>query len=294
MMADKVKLFTLLGDHPGVMPLKTGAVTSDLVDFVFDDVKVPNTAFKALVRDAKYDCAELAIVTFLQAKAFGKPYALLPATVMGRGQMHTLFINQQKPVKPQDLNGKRVGVRSYTVTTGVWVRGILADLYGIDSNTITWVSFEDPHVAEYRDPPNVTRAAAGATLETMLAAGDIDAAVLGNVDQKPPLAPMFPDAKSVDRDWAAANGGVPINHMMVLRSEIMRERPEVAREVYRMLAESKAKAFPQPPSPDPIRFGIAANRASLAKVSGFCAAQKLIPRALTVEEIFAEATAAGL
>jgi 4,5-dihydroxyphthalate decarboxylase len=293
-MPDKVKLFTLLGNHPGVMPLKNGEIASDLVEFVFDDVKVPNTAFKALVRDGKYDCAELAIVTFLQAKAFGKPYALLPATVMGRGQMHTLFVNAQKPVKPQDLNGKRVGARSYTVTTGVWVRGILADLYGVDSNTITWVTFEDPHVAEYKDPPNVTRAPAGATLETMLAAGEIDAAVLGNVDQQPPLVPMFPDAKSVDRDWAAANGGVPINHMMVLRSQIMAERPDVAREVYRMLAESKARAFPQAPSPDPTRFGIAANRASLDKVAGFCAAQKLTPRALTVEEIFAEATAAGL
>ena len=293
-MPNKVKLFTLLGDHPGVMPLKRGEVTSDLVEFVFDDVKVPNTAFKALVREAKYDCAELAIVTFLQAKAFNKPYALLPVTVMGRGQMHTLFINAQRPVKPQDLNGKRIGTRSYTVTTGAWVRGILADLYGVDSNSITWVTFEDPHVAEYKDPPNVVRAPAGATLENMLTAGEIDAAILGNVDQKPPLAPMVPDAKSVDRDWAAKNGGIPINHMMVLRSQIMTERPEVAREVYRMLAESKARAFPQAPSPDPIRFGIAANSASLDKIAGFCAAQRLTDRAFTVDEMFAEARAAGL
>ncbi|MGE0563818.1 MAG: phosphate ABC transporter substrate-binding protein [Pseudolabrys sp.] len=293
-MADKVKLFTLLGDHPGVMPLKTGEIASDLVEFAFDDVKVPNTAFKALVRDGKYDCAELAIVTFLQAKSFDKPYALLPATVMGRGQLHTLFMNADKPLMPEQLAGKSVGVRSYTVTTGVWVRGILSDLYGIDPNGMTWVSFEDPHVAEFVDPHNVIHAPPNRTLEDMLAAGEIDAAVLGKTDQKPPLVPMFKDAAKVDRDWAAKNGGVPINHMMVLRSQIMHDRPDVAREVYRMLAESKAKAFPKAPSPDPIRFGIEDNRVSLEKMIGFCVQQKLIPRAITVDALFAEAKAAGL
>lgn len=290
-MAGKVKLFTLLGDHPGVMPLKTGAIKSDLVEFAFDDVKVPNTAFKALVREGKYDCAELAIVTYLQARAAGKPYALLPVTVMGRGQLHTLFMNRNRPLKPAQLTGKRIGVRSYTVTTGVWVRGILGDLYGVDPGAITWVSFEDPHVAEYRDPPNVIRAPAGATPEGMLAAGEIDAAILGNTEQKPPLTPLFKDAAAVDRDWAAQNGGVPINHMMVLRTQIARERPEVAREVCRMFKDSKARAFPQPPAPDPIRIGVAENRVSLEKMIGFCVRQRLIPRVVTVDELFDEVRA---
>ena len=285
-MAGKVKLFTLLGDHPGVMPLKTGAVGSDLVEFAFDDVKVPNTAFKALVRDGKYDCAELAIATFLQARAFGKPYALLPVTVMGRGQLHTLFMNENRPLKPEQLAGKSVGVRSYTVTTGVWVRGILSDLYGIDPNGMTWVSFEDPHVAEFVDPHHVIHAPRDKSLEGMLAAGEIDAAILGNTDRGPPLAPMFKDAATVDRDWAAKNGGVPINHMMVLRSEIVRDRPDVAREVYRMLNEAKTMAFPQPPMPDPIRIGIEDNRVSLDKMIGFCVQQRLIPHAVTVDELF--------
>lgn len=287
-MADKVRLFTLLGDHPGVMPLKNGAVTSAAVEFTFDDVKVPNTAFKALVREGKYDCAELAIATYLQARAAGKPYALLPVTVMGRGQLHTLFMNRNRPLKPEQLSGKRIGVRSYTVTTGVWVRGILADLYGVDSRSIIWVSFEDPHVAEYKDPPNVIRAPAGATLESMLAAGEIDAAILGKTDQISPLMPLFADAAAVDRDWAAQNGGVPINHMMVLRAQIVRERPDVAREILRMLKESKAKAFPQPPAPDPIRIGVEENRVSLAKMIGFCVQQRLIPQAMTVDELFDE------
>ena len=287
-------LLTLLGDHPGVMPIKAGDVTSDFVTLDFADVKVPNAAFKAVVREEAYDVAELAIVTFLQARAAGKPYALLPATLMGRGQLHTLFMNEKKPLRPQDLAGKMVGVRSYTVTTGVWVRGMLHDLYGVDPHSVTWLAFEDPHVAEYEDPPNVLRAPDGLTAEDMLRAGTIDAAILGNPKQERPLVPMLPDAAAIDRRWADQHGGVPINHMMVLRSGVALNRPDIAREIYRMLAESKARAFPETPSPDPIRFGIEENRASLETMIGFCVQQKLIPKAVTVDDLFAEAKAAGL
>lgn len=289
MANNKVKLFTLLGEHAASLPLKRGDVKSDLVEFAFDDVKVPNTAFKAVVREAKYDLAELAIVTFLQAKQAGKPYVLLPVTVMGRGQLHTLFYNSARgPLSPGDLNGKRIGVRSYTTTTGVWVRGILNDLYGVDANGVTFVTFEDPHVAEYKDPPNVVRAAEGQTLEAMLRDGEIDAAILAKTEQPAPLIPLLPDAAAVDRQWAAANGDIPINHMLVIRSAIAKQRPDVVREVYRLFAAAKAKAFPRPPASDPVRLGIEPNRASLERIIAFSQAQKLIARRFTVDELFAE------
>ena len=155
----KLKLSTLLGNYPNAQALKSGTVKSDLVEFDFADVKVPNMAFKALVREAKFDVAELAIVTFLQAKTYGKPYVLIPATVLGRGQHHTIAFNPERgPLKAAELAGKRVGVRAYTVTTSAWVRGFLADDYGVDPTAIRWVSFEDPHLAEYKDPDFVTRA----------------------------------------------------------------------------------------------------------------------------------------
>ncbi|MGB8617668.1 MAG: phosphate ABC transporter substrate-binding protein, partial [Pseudolabrys sp.] len=86
---ENTKLHTLLGDYPNTMALKKGEVTSSLVSFDFANVKVANTAFKPLVREAKFDVGELAIVTYLQAKDYGKPYVLIPATVLGRGQHHT-------------------------------------------------------------------------------------------------------------------------------------------------------------------------------------------------------------
>ena len=171
-------LRTLLATYPNTAALKTGAVTSPLVQFEFEDVKIANTRFKALVREAKYDLGELAIVTYLQAKAYGKAYALLPAVVVARAQHHTILYNAERgQLAPGKLAGRRVGVRAYTQTTGAWVRGMLEEEYGVDIRGIRWVTFEDPHVAEYQDPSWVERAPAGRELLQMLLGGEMDAAI---------------------------------------------------------------------------------------------------------------------
>ncbi len=284
----KTKLFTLLGNYPNALTLKKGEVKSDLIDFDFADVKVPNTAFKALVREAKFDVAELAIVTFLQAKAYGKPYVLIPATVLGRGQHHTIAYNPEHgALRPSDLNGKRVGVRSYTVTTGAWVRGFLADDYGIDIEKVRWVTFEDPHLAEYKDPSFVTRAPEGKSLVQMLLDGELDAAIVGDALPDPRLKPLVPDAEAVARRWAESHGGVPINHLMVVRDSIAKSRPDIVKEIYRALEESRKPVAPPPGGPlDPWRFGIEANRSSLEIIIDYCFRQKLVARKYSVDELF--------
>src|SRR5215472_16974709 len=226
--ATKLKLNTMLGNYPITKPLKSGAIRSDLVDFDFVEVKVANNLFKQIVRDAKYDVAELAIVTYLQAKAFGKPYVLLPAVIVSRGQHHTIAYNPDRgPLKPSDLNGERVGVRAFTVTTGTWVRGILASDYGVDLSKVEWITFEDPHLAEYRDPDIVKRAPAGKELVQMLLDGEIDAAVVGDKLPDPRLKHLIPNPDAVAQKWAERHHGVPINHMPVVRSELAKSRPDV-------------------------------------------------------------------
>src|SRR3984893_8610638 len=202
--SDKVKLLTLMGSYPNAMALKDGRLTSDIVEFDFADVKVSNTAFKPLVREARFDLAEVAIVTFLQAKQYGKPYTLIPATVVGRGQLHTIGYNPERGhLRPGDLGGKRVGVRAYTQTTGVWVRGILAQDYGVDLGSLEWVTFEEGHVAEYADPPNVRRAPEGKQLVQMLLDGELDAAIVGDKFPDPRLKPLVPDPEAANRKWSA-------------------------------------------------------------------------------------------
>jgi len=289
--AAPVRLHSLLGNYAGTEALKAGRVRSALVAFDFADVKVINKEFKPMVRDLKYDFGELAINTYLQAYEHRKPYVLLPATVMGRNQHHTIFHNAERgALRPQDLTGTRIGVRAYTVTTGVWVRGFLAHDYGVDLESLTWVTFEDPHLAEYREPVNVVRAAAGKDLKQMLLEGEIDAAILGDVAEEGPLRHLIPDHAAAGHRWAHSHGGIPINHMVVVRQSIADSRPDVVREIYRTLKESRAEASLPTGLDDPLRFGVAATRESLQHMIEYSFEQHLISERPTVDQLFADAT----
>src|SRR6266571_3408769 len=170
-MNKPVTVRTLLGDYPVTQPLKKGEVKSPSVSLDFADVKTVSTAFKRVVRNLEFDCAELAIVSFLMAKAYGKPLVLLPAVVLARFQHpHIVYNVERGLLAPADLAGRRVGTRSYTVTTSTWLRGILANDYGVDLERVKWVTFEEAHVAEFKDPPWVERAPEGKELVAMLLA----------------------------------------------------------------------------------------------------------------------------
>jgi 4,5-dihydroxyphthalate decarboxylase len=290
--ATKLTLRTMLGNYPNTKALKSGAIRSDLFDFDFVEVKVANNLFKQVVREAEYDVAELAIVTYLQAKAYAKPYVLVPAVVVSRGQHHTIAYNADRgELKPSDLPGRRVGVRAYTVTTGTWVRGILASDYGVDINKVEWTTFEDPHVAEYRDPQFVKRAAPGKELVQMLLDGEIAAGIVGDKLPDSRLKHLIPDAESAARKWAERHHGVPINHMLVVREELSRSRPDVVKEIFRQLRESTQTAGLTDGTPlDPYRFGVESCRPILKIIIEFCHRQKLIPRRMSVDELFDDTT----
>ena len=292
--ATKLKLSTMLGNYPITKALKAGAVRSDLVDLDFVEVKVANNLFKPVVRDARYDVAELAIVTYLQAKACGKPYVLVPAVLVSRGQHHTIAYNPDRgPLKPSELNGKRVGVRAYTVTTGTWVRGILAGDYGVDINKVEWITFEDPHVAEYRDPAVVKRAPEGKELTQMLLDGEVAAGIVGDKLPDPRLKHLIPDAEAAAQKWAERHHGVPINHMLVVRQELSRLRPDAVKDIFRQLHASKrAAGLPDGGALDPYRFGVEACRPILEIIIEFCHRQQLIPRRMSVDELFDDTTRA--
>jgi 4,5-dihydroxyphthalate decarboxylase len=290
--ATKLKLHTMLGNYPITKAIKNGEIKSDLVDFDFAEVKVANNLFKKVVREAAYDVAELAIVTYLQAKAYGKPYVLVPAVIVSRGQHHTIAYNPQRgALKPFELAGKRIGVRAYTVTTGMWVRGILASDYGLDINKVEWITFEDPHVAEYRDPAIVKRAPAGKELTQMLLDGEVAAGIVGDKLPDPKLKHLIPDVEATAQSWAKRHHGVPINHMVVVRQGLSRSRPDVVKDIFRQLHASKrAAGLPAGGELDPYRFGVEACRPILEIIIDFCHQQTLIPRRMSVDELFDDTT----
>lgn len=292
MSRSPVRLRTNLGDHAIAMPIKRGEVRSGLVDFDFCGPDVPNRGFKAMVRDAGYDAGELAIGTYLQARAYGKPLVMLPVAVMSRLQHHFLEYNQARgTLQPKDLEGRRIGVRAYTQTTGIWLRGLLQHDYGVDLSRLTWVCTDDPHLAEYRDPSNVERVPwpSGALLD-MLKAGEIDAAIIdGKASQHQGIAPLIADPHKVAADWLARSGFLPVNHVLVVDARLSRERPDVIGDIYRMFSEVKAR-LPQHDGPDLYPLGREALHRSLEAMIAYSVEQQIIPRAIAVDDLYDETT----
>lgn len=284
---DVPRLRIVLGNHPHVLPLKRGEISSNLLELEFIEYTPTNTAFKPMVREQAFDVCEMAIVTYLMAKAYQKPLVLLPATMVGRFQhAYAIYNSERGTVGPGDLEGKRVGIRSFTTTTGAWIRGILANDYGVNLDKIRWVTFEDPHVAEYRD--TTERAPAGKKIIPMLLHGELDA-VLGETATEARLKPLFPDPAAEASRWFAKHGVVPVNHLVVVTEKLARERPDIVRELYELLKRSKAAAG-LAAEPDPVPFGVEANRKSLDLIIDYAAQQALIPRRFSVDELFDPST----
>src|SRR5882672_359357 len=268
-------LRTLMGDHAVTKQFKTRADK-------FDFVEVKGSAapcFKRVVRDHEFDVAEMAIMTYVIAKSFGTPYRMLPFAVLARFQHPFLVYNAAHgTLAPEDLHGKRVGVRAYSVTTGAWIRGILAEDHGIDINRVKWVTFEDAHVKEFRDPPNAERAPAGKEIGAMLLAGELDAAIMPAVPADPNLKPVIPDPEAAGRRWGDKHKAIQLNHLGGVKESVPQKTAE---EVYQLLVESKQAAGDPPMLP----HGLEANRHNLEVAIDCAYQQKLIPKRFTVEEL---------
>lgn len=278
-----------LGDYPHTLPLKRGEITSPWLKLDFIEMKPLYQAFKPMVRKHAYDASEIALVTYFQAKEHSKGLTLLPAAMLARFQHGTMLFNADRgKLSPPDLPDKRIGVRSYSQTTGVWIRGILENDYGIDLSGVQWVTFEDGHVAEARDPPGVIRARADQDITDMLIAGELDAAIYGAALPKDPrLQSVIPDPDDAARAWYAKHGLVPVNHMVVVTDELARSNPKAVAELYRLLEEGrKAAGVPAAGKVDTAPFGRDANRRCLDLLISYCAQQQLISRRLNFDELW--------
>lgn len=284
MTANKKTLDIVLGDHPHTREIKEGKLNSSLFDLRFTEIKPTHNAFKPMVREQKFDICEMAIVTYLLAKEHGKPLHLLPAAMIGRFQQPFAVCDTKLEMAgPGDISNRRIGVRSYTTTTVTWLRGILQNDYGAHLDAAHWVSFEDPHVAEYVDPTE--RAPSGRKIIDMLLDGELDI-VLGDVTDDPRVRKLFPDSEAAIEEWRAKHNLVPINHMVVVTEDLVRDDIDSVADFYRMLKDAKAGTAGNQPDSTPI--GLEAVRPSLELILRYAAQQKLVSREYAVDELFDE------
>jgi hypothetical protein len=294
--------------------LKTGEATPHDFRFEFEEVPVLVHAFRRMVRGLEFDVSEMALTTYVVAKAHGARFTAVPAFLV-RGFHHGAVLHDPSSDvrEPRDLEGRRVGVsRGYTVTTGVWARAVLQDEYGVDLDKVTWVLSGDEHVAEFRAPSNVESAPPGSSLEDMVAAGEL-AATIGPAPKSPGLVPLIPDAVEAGFTALRERGLYPINHLVVIRDELLDERTELAAAVFDAFARAKqlyvdrlrAGSIDSPTTTDtmyrrvmeitgadPLPYGIEPNRAVLELLLRHAVDQRIIERAPAVDELFAETTRA--
>jgi 4,5-dihydroxyphthalate decarboxylase len=274
-------LHTALGDYLHNAALRSGAIASDLLRLDFADVKPANRAFAPMVREGRFDVCEMAIATYLQAIAYDKPLVLLPVVMAARHQEQALICRRDGPIAgPADLRGRRIGVRSYSQTTALWLRGWLQEAFGIAPDQMRWVTFEDAHVAEYHDPAWVERRE-GDPL-TLLCGGEVDAAILGNeLPEDPSLRTVFSDLGPAAAAFQERHPFVPVNHLVTVRRDLALQRPELVVELMRIVRAAQADsgaAFP---------IGRRALEPAIALAVRYADEQGLLPRRLNMADVWA-------
>jgi 4,5-dihydroxyphthalate decarboxylase len=310
-MAD-LTLRTVTATQGATLAIKDGTVTPGRYAFEFEELPVIVQAFRRMVRGLEFDVSEMAFTTYLCAKAYGKPFTALPVFLV-RGFHHGAIVRGTTAAvrSPEDLEGRKVGVnRGYTVTTGVWVRGILQDEYGVDLSRVTWVLSGDEHVAEYRPPANVVSLEPGRDLAELVAAGGL-AAGMGVAAGQPGLEPLIPGAEEAGFDALRQRGLYPINHLIVVRDDLLDAHPDLAADVFAAYARAKQRYVErlrrgeiEDPAPadlmyqrvmavtgaDPLPYGIAPNRAMIEQLIRHAVTQRILDEPPAVETLFPEST----
>jgi 4,5-dihydroxyphthalate decarboxylase len=308
-MAD-LHLRTVTRTQGNNQALKDGTVVPEGFSFDFEEVPVLVQAFRRMVRTLEFDVCEIALTTYLTAKAHGVAFTAVPAFLV-RGFHHSaITVDTRHGISsPKDLEGKKVGVsRGYTVTTGVWARAILAAEYGVDLSSITWVLSGDEHVASYQAPGNVESIPPGRELDEMLASGEL-AAVVGVEIDSPDARPLIADPEGAGFAALERRGLYPINHLVVVRDDLLAEHPDLGRQVFDAFARSKqlyverlragevhdktdrmyARVM-ELTGADPLPYGIEPNRAVLEELVRHAVDQKILDRAPVLEDMFAPGT----
>jgi 4,5-dihydroxyphthalate decarboxylase len=319
-----IRLKIAIAGYGHTAALKDGGVRIEGVAADFVEVKPIVAAYRRMVRDLAFDVCEMAPTTYLIARAHGAPFIGLPIFLMRRFHHSGFVVRPDAGIRaPRDLEGKQVGVRAYSVTTGVWTRGIFVNEYGLDSAKVTWVVDDEEHVTSLKLPPNVIHAPAGRSLAAMMASGELQAGFTGNAGigrAGPPVAgweqsgatdapvypELFPDAANVEAAWFARTGIYPIHGMVVVKTEVLARNPRIARALFNAFLEAKNAYLRRLIGGeangaddqryrvlsalvgDPLPYGVEANRASLEALATYALQQGLVPRPMPMNEMLVD------
>ena len=318
-MTQEVRLKIAVAEYPHTAAVRNGSIPIEGVDAEIVTVQPQIAAFRRMVRQVEFDVCELAPTTYIIARAYGAPFIALPIFVMRRFHHAGLLVRPDAGIRtPKDLEGRKVGVRAYSVTTGVWTRGILMDEFGLDSSKVTWVVDDEEHVAQLPLPPNVVRTKEGQSLADMMANGELAAGFQGNAGVGRSGSPtagwqaveanypdLFPNAAELEAEWYARTGIYPIHGTLVVKDSVLAEHPWVARSIFNAFSRAKEQwlacldagaannasdkkyaALRKIVGRDPLPYGIDANIATIQALEATAFRQGLTPRRMSLDKLF--------
>ena len=320
-MAAKLKLDISIADYPHTSAILNGKVEIEGVEPNFIKVVPQIGAFRRMVRNLEFDVCEIAPTTYLIARSYGVPFLALPIFVMRRFHHGGLLVRPDAGIRvPRDLEGRKVGVRAYSVTTGVWTRGILMDEYGLDSSKVTWVVDDEEHVTQLELPPNVVHAPAGRSLAEMMADGELAAGFDANAGIGRSGSPtggwkvveadypdLFPNAEGLEATWHRKTGIYPMHGTIVVKETVLKQHPWVVHSLFNAFAEAKAGWLARLRSgaantatdqkylrltrivgDDPLPYGLARNLSTIQALEHTAFGQKLTRERMPISEIFVD------
>ena len=320
-MSNHVHLKIAVAEHPHTSAVRNGSISIEGVDAEFITVKPQIAAFRRMVRHVEFDVCELAPTTYIIARAYGAPFVALPIFVQRRFHHAGLLVRPDAGIRTaKDLEGKKVGVRAYSVTTGVWTRGILIDEFGLDASKVTWVVDDEEHVAQLPLPSNVVHAPDGKSLAEMMASGDLVAGFQGNGGVGRTGAPtggwqtveanypdLFPNAEELEADWYRRTGIYPMHGTIVVKDSVLKEHPWVATSLFKAFSSAKGEwlskldtgapgnvsdkkyvALRKIVGHDPLPYGMAPNLATIGALEETAFKQGLTPRRMRLDELFVD------
>lgn len=269
-----------IGTYDHTRALKDGSVGAADLPLEFVEISPITRAFRGMANAQAYDISEMALATYMLARIYEKPIVGLPIVLVRSSLLPGLVTARDSPITdPRELNGKTLGIRSYTQTSGVWVRGILQDAFGVDPGSLRWLTFEGAHLDEYADPPNAERAPAGADLADLVRRGEVAAAI--GVPLGEGLRTLVPDAAAAEAAWAASAGVRTVNHILCVKASLVEQDPSLARRLTELFNRARGSSSAAVPP-----IGVEPNRAAFEALSRYAHQQQVTPRRLTVQELF--------
>jgi 4,5-dihydroxyphthalate decarboxylase len=325
-MTRQPRLKIAIASYGHTKEIKSGAVAIAGIEPDFIEVAPIIGAFRRMVRDLEFDVCEMAPTTYMIARALGAPFVALPFFLMRRFHHGGFVVRPDAGIKvPKDLEGKKVGVRAYSVTTGVWTRGIFINEYGVDSAKVTWVVDDEERVTALKLPANVVYAPEGKSLQSMMKAGEIQAGFTGPAGvgrAGPPIsgwdkasgavaaADTYPElianVEQVEADWFRRSGIYPIHGLIVVKDEHIKSHPWLARSLMDAFVAAKKPYLDElkrghgdgPEDKryrkflslmsDPLPYGMTANRPSIEALITYSLQQKLIPSRPQPDRVFVD------